>query len=157
MFGILNAEEIEEFLSKNLVGHLGCHFQGKTYIVPISYVYDKGFVYAHTKEGMKVNFLRQDPRVCFEVDLQEDMANWKSVIAWGEFEELKDEPFRTEALNKLTSRILPLQSSQTTHLFPHWPFVPDDLTKITGIVFCIRLTEKSGRFERPEPESTFAS
>ncbi len=52
------------------------------------------YVYGHTMEGMKINMMRKNPRVCFEVDVMQNMANWKSVIAWGEFEELSSEPGR---------------------------------------------------------------
>jgi hypothetical protein len=48
----------------------------------------------------------------------------------------------------LIARILPEISSETVKLSPEWPFPTDDYKKIEGIVFKIRVTEKSGRFER---------
>ena len=76
-----------------------------------------------------------------------DMANWKSVISWGQFEEVAEKTERNKALQVLVDRILPLISSQTTHLSPQWPFPVDNFEKIKGIIFRIRLKEKTGRFE----------
>jgi hypothetical protein len=59
MFGILNPVEIEQLLSKQLVGRIGCHADGVTYVVPISYAYDGEYVYARTFEGMKINMMRK--------------------------------------------------------------------------------------------------
>ena len=147
MFGILSSEEIENVLHHQVVGRLGCHAGGLTYVVPISYGYDGEFIYGHTVEGMKIDLMRKNPNVCFEVDTMVNMANWKSVIAWGEFEELNEEPGRQLAIQKLHERILPMISSATIKLSSDWPFTPKNTHSITGIVFRIRLSEKTGRFE----------
>src|ERR1700738_1679858 len=107
MLGQLNISELEKLLSSQVVGRIGCHYKGVTYIVPISYAYDGEYVYCHTHEGMKVDIMRKNPKVCFEVDHMPDMANWQSVISWGEFEELTDVEQRNKALEKLGERILP--------------------------------------------------
>jgi nitroimidazol reductase NimA-like FMN-containing flavoprotein (pyridoxamine 5'-phosphate oxidase superfamily) len=155
MIGVLSDNEIEEVLGHGLIGRIGCHHDGVTYVVPISYAYDHGNVYALTGEGLKLSIMRQNPKVCFEVETQTDMANWQSVIAWGTFRELTDPEERKIGLSTLTSRILPLQSSQTTHLYADWPFPPDDLNKINGVVFQISLDKKTGRFEKPDPQLRF--
>ena len=147
MFGKLTAEEIESVLHQQVVGRLGCHANGMTYVVPISYGYDGEYIYVHTVEGMKINMLRKNSRVCFEVDTMVNMANWKSVIVWGEFEELTKEPGRQNAIQKLHERVLPIISSATTKLSSDWPFTPKNTQTITGIVFRIKITEKTGRFE----------
>ncbi len=147
MLGILNTEEIEVLLKFQVVGRLGCHADGMTYVVPISYAYDGKFIYGRTIEGMKTKMMRKNPKICFEVDEMKDMANWKSVIAWGEFEELENTDDRNRALEVLMNRKLPLVSSETTHLSKHWPFPEQDASSIDGIVYRIRVTHKTGRFE----------
>src|SRR3954463_14619364 len=148
MFGILDSYQIEEVLNHQYVGRLGCSANGRTYIVPISYAYDGKCLYFHAaQEGNKIQMMRDNPEVCFQTDIMENMASWKSVICWGTFEELTDEPQRTEGLKILLSRELPIITSQTVKLTPNWPFQPDDYNEITGIVFRIRITEKTGRFE----------
>jgi hypothetical protein len=157
MLGVLNAGEIERLLERQIIGRIGCSNGSKTYIVPISYAYDGECVYCHTHEGMKIEYMRRNPNVCFEVDHQHNMANWQSIIAWGVFEELTDSEQRVKALHKLHERILPFIASETVQLSPDWPFPPEELNKITGITFRIHLTEKTGRFEMTDPDSFFAS
>ena len=157
MFGKLDYKEIEVVLRHQIVGRIGCHAEGMTYVVPISYAYDGVYIYGHTREGMKINIMRKNPQVCFEVDQMKDMANWKSVIVWGTYEELSEKTERTKALVSLIDRILPLVSSETVHLSAHWPFIADDISTINGIVFRIRLKEKTGRFENNTVAHSFAS
>lgn len=153
MIGALNAHQIEDLLSKQMIGRIACHNEDIVYLFPISYAYEQDAIYARGFEGMKLDIMRKNPEVCFEADDITDMANWQSVIAWGEYEELKNEE-RENALRILLHRHLPLSSSITTHLGKAWPFSEHDLEEITGIVFRINLTKKTGRFEQfstPDP------
>lgn len=148
MFGELSPDEIEEVLKIQLIGRLGLHADGVTYVVPISYAYDGEFIYGHTWEGMKIDMMRKNPAVCFETDHLENMANWKSVICWGEFEELNDEDEKREAIEKLMSRPLPLVVSDTVKITSTWPFSPNQGEDVEGILYRIRLTKKTGRYEQ---------
>jgi len=155
MLGKLKAFEIDEVIKHQVIGRIGCHADDITYVVPISYAYEDGYIYSHTFEGMKINMMRKNPKVCFQVDTMVNMANWQSVIAWGEFEELHETEMRNQALQKLVNRTLPVISSETTHLSPQWPFPSQDITGIKGIVFRIRLKVKTGRFENNRVTSSF--
>ena len=157
MIGELNTGEIEELISRQFVGRIGCHTDELTYIVPVSYAYDGTYVFGRTFEGMKIAMMRSNPKVCFEVDNTKNLANWQSVIAWGEFEEIKDPAERANALQKLQDRVLPIISSETMHITPQWPFSSGDMNSIDGIVYRIRLTKKTGRFEKSAGEFFFAS
>ena len=156
MFGNLEPVEIENLLHDQLIGRIGCHWDHTTYIVPISYAYDGKFIYAITHEGMKVNILRKNRQVCFEVENILELDNWQTVICWGEFEELADGTERHEGLEILYHRHLPIQTSATTKLSPEWPFRPTDIDKIKGVVFRIRLIKKTGRFEKRVEVSSYA-
>jgi uncharacterized protein len=147
MFGELKDTEINEMLGKHFIGRIGCHEKGKTYVVPISYAFDGKYVYCHTQEGMKLNMMRENPEVCFEVDSMENKTIWKSIIAWGRFEEISDLRERSNALKILMSRAYPFIMSKKMQLGAHWPFLPDDLNNIKGVVFRIGIEEKTGRFE----------
>jgi len=157
MFGTLDHNQIEQLLHHQLIGRIGCHDNDQTYVVPISYAYDGVYIYGHTEIGKKVHMMRHNPKVCFQVDEMENMANWKSVIAWGEYEELTDTTKRNQAIEKLLDRILPHISSKTVQLSPHWPFAPTDLSNIKGIVFRIRIHERTGRFENIDTTAGYAS
>jgi uncharacterized protein len=148
MIGTLNEEEIEDVLTNQVIGRLAFHADDTTYIVPISYAYDGYCIYLHTAEGMKMEMMRKNPKVCFETDILQNMANWRSVIAWGICEEVKARAERHDALNLLLNRMLPIISSETTHLSPHWPFPPDNMDDIKGIVCKIKILKKTGRFEK---------
>lgn len=148
MIGILGPMQIEEVLSKQLIGRIACCNDGVPYVVPISYAYDGKDLYFHTREGKKVQMMRANPQVCFQVDHMHTMADWESVIAWGTFEEVAGKEEREHALKLLIARALPLISSVTTHFGKTWPFMQEPLSEnIQGVLFRIRIKEKSGRFE----------
>ena len=148
MLGKLTTSEIEEVLHHEVIGRIGCHNDEMMYVVPVSYAYDGDYIYSHAEEGLKVSIMRQNPRVCFQTDHMDNMANWKSVIAWGNFEELTDPEERKQALQKLMERNLPAITSETARLSPEWPFTPNDINNIHGIVYRVHLAEKTGRFEK---------
>lgn len=148
MLGKLSDKQIDELLQQEVTARLGCYARGKLYVVPITYVFDGENLICHTREGMKVDMMRQNPEVCVEVDRMEDMANWQSVIAWGTYEELKDQQAE-DAMQVLLERLLPLLTSETAH-----PFDPGNSQErretrgFNGIIYRIRLKEKTGRFEK---------
>jgi uncharacterized protein len=156
MFGNLETSEIESILHSKILGRIGCHSDNTTYIVPISYAYDGEFIYALTGEGLKINIMRQNPEVCFEVEDIPDMGNWKSVICWGNYEELTEKEERIRALEILHDRQLPHVTSATTKLSSSWPFRPDHIENIPGVVFRIRISKKTGRYEKQDHASIYS-
>jgi uncharacterized protein len=147
MLGKLDNAQIDDFLRSEVIGRIGCHYDGLTYVVPITYVFDGEFIYAHTSEGMKIDMMRQNPNVCFEVDKIENMGNWQSVIVWGVFEELQGYDARL-AMQKLITRMLPLitsVTSQPTHGIEAHQLETDGHK---AVVYRIRIIEKTGRFEK---------
>ncbi len=115
MWGELDKNQIEDFLKSELMGRLGCYDGNKVYVVPITYAYNNGYIYGHTKDGLKIQMMRKNPNVCFEIDSMRNMSNWKSVIAHGTFEELKgdDANIGLEILMKTIMSILSKKLSPT--------------------------------------------
>lgn len=151
MLGKLNINEIEQVLNNQFIGRIGCHANNITYIVPTSYAYDGTYIYARAHEGLKIDLMRKNSKICFQVDLIENMGNWRSVIAWGNFKEISEEGQRYAAIKKLLDRKIPGISSKTVHLSAEWPFSSDeDISKVEGIIFSICLKEKSGRYEQSD-------
>jgi len=150
MFGNLGEDAIETILRRQIIGHIGCHANDTTYVVPISYAYEDGYIYAHSEEGMKINMMRQNPKVCFEVYRMENMGNWQCVVGWGNYDEITNATEREAALKILIKRDLPVITSKTVQLTEEWPFLPENLNTIPGIVCRIKLTMKAGRYERVE-------
>ena len=104
MIGELALSEMDALLGEEIVGRIGCCADDVVYIVPINYVYDGGSVYGHTGEGMKVRIMRAHPNVCFQVDQIEDIGSWRSVIAWGNYEELTANRLRRDG--SLVARLM---------------------------------------------------
>jgi uncharacterized protein len=147
MMGKLDNNQIEDLLQHEIIGRIGCHADGVTYVVPISYAYDGKYIYGHTEEGMKINIMRKNPRICFQVDKLTNMATWKSVIAMGEFEELSEPETRQYAVQQLINGRLPALTSETVKLTPEWPFKGGYPPWADGIIYRIEVKEKSGRYE----------
>jgi uncharacterized protein len=93
----LSPDEIEEFLHGQRIARLGCHAGGETYVVPVIYAYRDRAVVTVTQEGRKIEMLRENPRVCVEVDEYDTdgRGSWRSVIAYGSAEELAGEEIET--------------------------------------------------------------
>jgi nitroimidazol reductase NimA-like FMN-containing flavoprotein (pyridoxamine 5'-phosphate oxidase superfamily) len=105
----LSSDEIEDLLDEQIVGRLGVIDGAAPYVVPISYAYREGDVYAHTAQGRKLEALRAHPEVCFEVDDVSSVDEWRSVIAWGTFEQLLGSDAR-EGMDILLDRFRPVGS-----------------------------------------------
>jgi uncharacterized protein len=149
MLGYLDAEEIETLLSTNAVGRIGCSVDSKVYVVPITYVYDEGYALGHTVDGLKIEILRKNPQCCFEVDEITNISNWKSVIAWGTFEELAG-PDADRVSEKLHNKLASLLPSETSFVSRMGPISSSRTATQTNnpVVYRIKLLQKTGRYEK---------
>ena len=134
---VLPPEGIEELLQTAIVGRIACCGHGavgdgRPYLVPLAYGYDGDAIYAHSGPGRKLDLMRAEPRVTFEVDDAQAPDRWRSVIAEGAFEEIREPGQRDAALAVIYGAAgVPDLGSQT-------------------VVFTIRLTLRSGRYETPD-------
>lgn len=135
---ILPDDEIEALLRSAIVGRIACCAwgtagdDGRPFLVPLAYGYDGEAVYAHSGPGRKIHLMRAQPLVSFEVDAAEAPDRWRSVITEGTYEELSDPAARARALAIIYPPPAPA------------PTLADD-----AIVYRIKLTAKSGRYEVP--------
>lgn len=144
-------EQIEILLHTQTFAHLGCHAGGKTYVVPITYVYDQGYVYCHTNPGRKIDMMRENPEICLEIDQVEGLSSWRSVIAWGRFEELAGTD-EARALDLIFRRLGPSATEAKAIPTPA-DDVSETMAKVKlratkGVTFRVKLVEKTGRYER---------
>lgn len=101
----LSEQTAKQFLREQSVAKLGCVLPaGEPYIVPVNYLLKDDAVYIHSLPGLKLDALRANPKACLQADEIEDNFNWRSVIAFGEFEEITAEDKRTEILHELFAR-----------------------------------------------------
>lgn len=148
MIGELNYNQIKNVLSSQAIGRVACSDGKQPYIIPVTYAYDGKYIYGQMIEGMKLKLLRKNPKVCFEVDIITNMANWQSVLLYGVFEELKNAEEK-KAREFLYDRVFPLLTSSTIHPFGHEEKgkVKDD-TRIKPVIYRIKISKISGRFEK---------
>lgn len=142
MIGVLDDVDVEKLLSTHILGRLGCHQDGRTYVVPITYAYADGCAYAHSAEGLKLRMMRAEPRVCFEVEEVLDLTCWKSVIAQGTFEELHGEEAE-RARTLLLDAYRRAVDSPTAR--PHLPAGVEPT--VEPVLYRIRLESPTGRCE----------
>jgi len=148
MLGELNENQINNILASQVVGRLACVDGKQPYIVPVTYAYDGKNIYGQTKEGMKLNFLRKNASVCFEVDIMSNMTHWQSVVIFGKFEELKNSE-ATKARELLVNRVFPLMTSSTIHTHEHEVTGEvDDSNRVKPIMYRIKINKITGRFEK---------
>ncbi len=145
MIGVLTDEQIDHVLNSQVVGRIGCHQNGKTYVVPVAYAFDGTHIYAHSRLGLKIKVMRTNPRVCFQVDMIDNLANWRSVLLHGDYEELTTTVKQLKAYELLKSRLSPISTSDAARPVQNPP--PGE-KKLRPIFFRIAITEKSGRYEK---------
>ena len=98
----LSPEESQKLLSEQCVARLGCVLKGgEPYVVPVNYLLKDGFILIHSLPGLKVEALRAKPKACIQVDDIESFFKWRSVIGFGEFEEITDAVEREEFLSEI--------------------------------------------------------
>ncbi len=133
----MGEREARELLQKEALGRLGCNIEDAPYVLPINYIFEDDNVYIHSLPGLKIDAMRENPRVCLQVDEIKDAYHWRSVIAWGDFEEITDEQEKEAALVKLFKRL------------PHLTPVESRMAKtpVQSIVFRIRIEKITGVFE----------
>lgn len=151
MLGELSAAQIEQLLRRQVTGRIACTDRETPYIVPVNYVYDGKRIIGHSTAGKKIEMMRKNPKVCFQVDEIKNIFNWQSVIAWGRFEEITDMEEKERAMQALTHRIMPLAENPADHASHGLSDNENDIgTKLELILYQVVLISKTGRFEHPQ-------
>jgi len=136
MTRMLSETEARNLIAGGKLGRLGCVDNGEPYVVPINYVFADGSIYSHSLPGRKIDLLRAHPRACLQVDEIENELKWRSVIVYGNFEEIRVPSDRRSILSKLLARF-PL-------LTPVESLMAQDASAPDSIVFRIRIDRISG-------------
>jgi nitroimidazol reductase NimA-like FMN-containing flavoprotein (pyridoxamine 5'-phosphate oxidase superfamily) len=95
----LDPRECADVLSRASLGRLGCARFDQPYIVPIHFSFDPTLqcVYAFSTIGQKIEWMRENPKVCLEVEEIGDKDHWTTVLAIGRYEEIHQAPEEAEA------------------------------------------------------------
>ena len=111
----LSREEISLILYRGTSGVLALSGDDNyPYAVPISYVYDGEKIYFHcAKSGHKLDAIQRNEKVSFCVIDQDKIvpdeytSYFRSIIAFGRIEVIKDEKEKRTAIEKLASKYAP--------------------------------------------------
>ncbi|MGD0963888.1 MAG: pyridoxamine 5'-phosphate oxidase family protein [Candidatus Acidiferrales bacterium] len=127
----MTQEECGEFLANASVGRLGCALDNQPYVLPIYFAHEAEYIYVFSTFGQKAKWMRENPKVCVQVDEISSPSQWMSVIATGHYQELPEPEFTAERdharrllgkryqwwLNALAERQLRLGDDAATPLF----------------------------------------
>ena len=109
-YQIKDISEIYEIIETGKVCRLGLCNGNIPYIVPLNYGYKDNALYFHSAhEGMKIEFMKKNNTVCFEIEGQVDIiemesackwtTKYTSVIGWGEAVFVNDVKDKEDALD----------------------------------------------------------
>lgn len=105
--------EAEHLLSEQNIGRLGIYSEVYPYVIPMCYVYYKRCIFIHSKPvGKKIDLIRNNSKVCFQVDKVNELRapdspcnygfTYRSAIVYGTIEEVNAYDEKLEALIAIT-------------------------------------------------------
>lgn len=144
----MTSEQCYGFLKRMKFGRLGCARDNQPYVVPIYFACDGKHLYCFSTEGQKIEWMRDNPLVCVEVDEVISHLDWKSVVVLGRYEELSDVSARTAereyALELLQKRAMWWQPA---YVAVEHRSSPDALTPV---FYRIRIDQVTGHWGMPD-------
>ena len=106
----MTEDECRAALKEMDFGRLACVRDNQPYVVPVNFGCDGRHLYGITTFGQKVEWMRSNPRVCFEADELTYHDRWVSVVVYGRYEEIPDtqehQRERSHALEVLQQRTM---------------------------------------------------
>lgn len=81
---IKDESEIERIISKALVCRVAVCESDRPYIIPMCFGFKDGILFFHSaQEGKKVEILKKNNRVCFEMDVGTELVEGEKGCDWG--------------------------------------------------------------------------
>ena len=88
----LTDRECRAILAETNLARLGCALDNQPYVVPIHVDFHDAYLYGFAMLGKKIEWMRQNPLVCLEMDHLKNDWEWVTVLVFGSYEELPDIP-----------------------------------------------------------------
>jgi nitroimidazol reductase NimA-like FMN-containing flavoprotein (pyridoxamine 5'-phosphate oxidase superfamily) len=123
---------------------LACSKDDQPYIVPISIAYSGDHIYSFATLGQKVDWMRSNPLVCLEVEEIVSKIDWRTVLIFGQYEEL-------ERNNELRNVAHELLSNSANWWQPGYAktIIKDKERPLEPIYFRVSVTQVSGHEAKP--------
>lgn len=81
---ITDKNAIDRILSAAAHGHLGLCDGDEPYVVPMNFAWNEGKIYLHcAREGRKLDIIKNNPKVCFQVDSDTKVVEGEKTCGWG--------------------------------------------------------------------------
>ena len=107
---IIDRSELENIIREATICRVSMVNDGLPYIVPLSFGYKDNCIYVHcATKGKKIDILKKNPNICFEMDINcqvvksDKACNWgmqyQSIIGLGKAIFLEDSGDKRRALN----------------------------------------------------------
>jgi len=101
----MSQQECSELLERVSIGRLACALDNQPYVVPVGFSYERPqHIYVFSTLGKKIEWMRQNPKVCLQADEVGNRANWDSVVVTGTYVELREPQYaaqRQQAIERL--------------------------------------------------------
>jgi hypothetical protein len=112
---ITDPKEIDAILQEAMVCRIAMAADNHPYIIPVNFAVSKNHLYFHcAKSGKKIDMLRDNPSICFEVDIPGDLVcgdaacswgmKYKSVIGFGQAYFIEEAGGKKKALDRLMKK-----------------------------------------------------
>ena len=80
---IADVTPIEDIIRNSLVCRLGMCRNDQPYVVPLCFAYSDNTLYFHSaREGLKLEILQQNPKVCVEFDIDQEVIQSNNPCKW---------------------------------------------------------------------------
>lgn len=135
---------IEKILKRAEICRIALIDDNKSYIVPMNYGYKDGCIYLHSaSEGRKIEILRKNNSVCFEMDCKKELLKSKnpckygmkyySLIGWGNAKFVNDFQEKIKSLDIIMQKyasntIFKYDEQQVNHL----TIIVIEINELTG-------------------------
>jgi nitroimidazol reductase NimA-like FMN-containing flavoprotein (pyridoxamine 5'-phosphate oxidase superfamily) len=141
---IKDRKEIDDIIRRCQVCHLAMCDDGQPYVVPLNFGYDGRFLYFHTApEGRKIDIIKRNNRVGFEVDILNDIVTAEQACKWGAKYESVMGSGTAEIVDDLEAKKEALEWIMRQYGNGAWDFKEEILKKT--LVLRVRILEISGK------------
>jgi uncharacterized protein len=146
----MTSDECAQLLSRVSLGRLGTARDGQPYVVPVYFAHEPEHLYSFATTGQKIEWMRLNRRVCVQADEVLSENQWMSVVVYGRYEEIPDDPEHAEWAAKVRSLLAKRY---------YWWKTGYDASQVRGglqplsfVLYCIHIEQMTGLRAIPDEE-----
>jgi len=140
---IKDKREIESIMKRATVCRIGLSENNVPYIVPMNYGYTDNRLYLHSaREGKKIDIIKQNNNVCFELDIDHELVKsatpcqwtmkYRSIIGFGKAFLINDFKEKKAALNIIRKHYSAAPCQFTARKLENLAIIKVEIGNMTG-------------------------